>query len=189
MSDRGNNGNGGEKPKPLSKPAEAVAEPLRQEIIPPDLEAFLRKIGVDPTDVSRALQITLTSLTMSGSLPLAPPPILREYGNIRPELIDKLVEWTEQQSTHRREMERLRTEGSEKRMHRAQWIGASVALGGLSLAAYVAHYSTAAAIAIALVSVGGPTAAIWLAHNMRRPTPPTAPAPPATPQPPIAKVS
>jgi uncharacterized membrane protein len=184
MSDNGSNRNDGEKPKPLSKAAEEAVEPQRQQIVPPPLEAFLRTIGVDPTDpnVSRALQISLTSLTtMSGSLPLAPPPILREYGNIRPELIDKLVEWTEQQSTHRREMERLRTEGSEKRMNRAQWIGASVALGGLSLAAYVANYNTAAAIAIALVSIGGPTAAIWLAYNMRRPSPPTPPAPPNPP--------
>jgi len=180
MSDHGSNGNGGEKPKLSSNPSAPVAEPVRQEIVPPELESILRTIGVDLTDpnVSKALEISLTTM-FRGSLPLAPPPILREYGNIRPELIDKLITWTEEQSAHRRNMEKLRTEGSEKRMNRAQWIGAAVALGGLSLSAYVAHYSTAAAIAMALVSVGGPTAAIWLAHNMRRPSPPTPPAPPA----------
>jgi uncharacterized membrane protein len=189
MSDQGSNGNGGRKPKSPSNQDNTVAVAPRSEIVPPTLESVLRNVGVDPTDpnISKALEVSLTMM-FSGSLPLAPPAILKEYGNIRPELIDKLVQWTEQQSAHRREMEKMRTEGSEKRMYRAQWIGAAVALGGLSLAAYVAHYSEAAAIAIALVAVGGPTAAIWLAHNMRRsshstlPTPPTPPLKPSGPQ-------
>ena len=187
MSDQGSNQNEGEKPKPPSKPEEAGNEPSRQEIFPPTLESVLRNIGIDPMDpnVSKALEISLTMM-FSGSLPLAPPPILREYGNIRPELIDKLVEWTEQQSAHRREMERLRTEGSEKRQNRSQWIGATVAIGGLILAAIVGSYSVPTAIAIALVAVGGPTAAIWLAHNMRRPQPPKPTAPPSMPKPPAA---
>lgn len=189
MSDHGSNGNDGEKPKPLSKTAEAAVEPQRQEILPPDLQSVLRTIGVDPTDpnVSKALEISL--MMFRGSLPLPPPPILKEYGNIRPELIDKLISWTEEQAAHRRNMEKLRTEGSEKRMFRAQWIGTAVALGGLSLAAYVAHYSTATAIAIALVGVGGPTAAIWLAHNMRKQSPPAPPIPPPPPETPSGKVS
>ena len=185
MSDQRSNGNGnGETPKPPSKPAEAAVQPPRQEIVPPALESALRSIGVDPRDpnVSKALIEISATMMFSGSLPLAPPQILKEYGNIRPELIDKLIEWTEQQSAHRRNLETLRTEGSERRMYRAQYIGAAVALGGLSLAAYVAHYSAAAAIAIALVSVGGPTAAIWLAHNMRRQSPPIPPTPPPTPK-------
>src|ERR1700730_13661720 len=163
MSDQ-SSGENGEKSKLPNKTAETVAAPQRQEIVPSVLESTLRNVGVDPNDpnVSKALAISLTMM-FSGSLPLAPPPILKEYGNIRPELIDKLVEWTEQQSAHRREMERLRTKGSETRLNRSQWIGGAVALGGLTLAAIVASH-TAAAIFIAVVSVGGPTAAIWLAH-------------------------
>jgi uncharacterized membrane protein len=117
-------------------------EPSRKDILPPALESALRSLGVDPTDpkISKALEISLTMM-FSGSLPLAPPPILREYGNIRPELIDKLIEWTEQQSAHRREMERCRTTGSEKRQNRGQLIGAVVMLGGLSLAAVSGHAS------------------------------------------------
>src|ERR1700730_5856526 len=182
MSDQ-SSGENGEKSKLPNKTAETVAAPQHQEIVPSVLESALRNVGVDPNDrnVSKALAISLTMM-FSGSLPLAPPQILKEYGNIRPELIDKLIEWTEQQSAHRRNLETLRTEGSERRMYRAQYIGAAVALGGLSLAAYVAHYSAAAAIAIALVSVGGPTAAIWLAHNMRRQSPPIPPTPPPTPK-------
>lgn len=190
MSDQGSSGNANGKPQPQDKPAEIVATPERQEIVPPALETALRQIGVDPRDpnVSKALEISLTMM-FSGSLPLAPPPILKEYASIRPELVDKLVEWTEKQADHRRDLERLRTQGSEKRQFRAQWIGAVVALGGLVLAAYVGHYSAPTAIAIALVAIGGPTAAIWLAHNMRRPEPPkppTAPIPPAPTKSPVS---
>ena len=165
-------------------------ESSRQDIVSPALESILRNAGVDPTDpnVSKALEVSLTMM-FSGSLPLAPPPILKEYGNIRPELIDKLIEWTEQQSAHRRKLERLRTEGSERRLNRSQWIGAAVALGGLGLAAIVGSYSASTAIAIVLVAVGGPTAAIWLAHNMRRPPPPAPPFPPSTTKPPTHQLS
>jgi uncharacterized membrane protein len=166
----------------------------RQEINPESdrlLESILRSSGIDPRNpqVSRALEISLSTMMFSGSLPLVPPPILQEYGNIRPELVDKLIDWTEKQATHRRELERLRTEGSEKRLNRSQWIGAIVAVTGLALSAIVANHS-ATAIAIALVAIGGPTAAIWLAHNTRRssPAPPT-PTIPAPPSPPTTKVS
>ena len=168
MSNQDSEKNGG-KPKPSSDP-EAGASAVRHEIIPPPgLESALRNAGVDLKDpnVSKALEISLTMM-FSGALPLAPPQILREYGNVRPELIDKLIEWTETQSAHRRAMEKLRTEGSEKRLHRSQWIGAIVAIGGMILASWVAQYNTAAAIAIAVVAVGGPTAAIWLAQNTRK---------------------
>src|SRR5262245_55628685 len=104
-------GHGDQKRTEPSSTTDVIADQFRQEIIPPALQTALRDVGVDPQDpnVSKALEISLTMM-FRGSLPLAPPPILREYGNVRPELIDKLVEWTEQQSTHRRELERLRTE-------------------------------------------------------------------------------
>jgi uncharacterized membrane protein len=183
-------GNGDQKRTEPSSTTDVIADQFRQEIIPPALQTALRNVGVDPQDpnVSKALEISLTMM-FSGSLPLAPPPILREYGNVRPELIDKLVEWTEQQSTHRRELERLRTEGSERRLNRAQWIGGAVAIGGLALASLVGNYSAATAIAIALAAVGGPTAAIWLAHTMGRSPLPTLPPSPPGPKPPGSQVS
>ena len=51
-----------------------------------------------------------------------------------------------------------------------------VALGGLGLAAIVGIFGNMwAAIAIAVVSIGGPTAAIWLARNVRKPAAPLSP--------------
>jgi hypothetical protein len=94
-----------EKSQLPNRQAEA-AEP-RSELIPPALESVLRNIGVDPKtpDFSRALEITLTMM-YGGASQLPPPAVLKEYGKIRSELIDKLVTLTERQSDHRREMER-----------------------------------------------------------------------------------
>jgi uncharacterized membrane protein len=119
-------------------------------------------------------------MMFSGSLPLAPPPILKEYQSIKPELVDKLIEWTEKQATHRRDLERIRTERSENRFDRGQKIAASVALGGLILAAGegILGNPWVAAI-IAVVAIGGPTAAIIMARNMRTQQTPTSPTPPA----------
>jgi hypothetical protein len=188
MSDQNKKGDG-ETPTPdKGSPAEIATGTGPQEIIPADLDSVLREIGIDTRDpkVSKALEISLTMM-FGGSLPLVPPPILREYGNIRPELIDKFIEWTELQADHRRGLEKFRTEGSEKRLNRGQWIGATSALGGLCLAALVGMYGNVwAAIAIAIVAVGGPTAAIFLAQNVRKQSPqlPTQPARPARAPPP-----
>jgi uncharacterized membrane protein len=191
MSEQGSNGNGG---KPLTPNKNQVAsvspdpapQPASEEVIPASLDSALRSLGIDPHDpkISRALQVSLTMM-FSGSLPIAPPPILREYGNIRPELIDKLIQWTEDQAKHRRDLERLRTKGAERRLNRGQNIGAVVAIGGLCLAALVGIFGNMwAAIVIAIVAVGGPTAAIVLAQHARKQVaPPTpAPSPPPPPQ-------
>jgi uncharacterized membrane protein len=196
MSDQGTNRNEGEKTKPPNEPKDKGAALTPQEIVPPALESVLRNVGVDPKDpnvVSRTLEVSL--MMLSGSLPIAPPPILKEYGNIRPQLVDKLIDWTEQQATHRRELEKMRTAGSERRLDRSQHNALFVALGGLCLAAVVGIWGNMwASIVIAIVSIGGPTAAIWLAHSVRKsqqttpiaPGLPVVPPPLATPNPPQA---
>jgi uncharacterized membrane protein len=186
MTDQGNSRNGDKPPTPNNAPSPAAQNPgmaVDPEVIPSPLDIALRSVGIDPKDpnISRALQISLTMM-YSGTLPFIPPPILREYRNIRPELIDKLIQWTEDQAKHRRDLEHLRTQGSERRLDRGQHIGAIVALGGLVLAAIVGIYGNMwAAIAIAVVAVGGPTAAIVLARIFGPSTPPGAPQPPTTP--------
>jgi len=120
-----------------------------------------------------------------GSLPLPPPSILKEYQEIDPALVGKIIQWTELQSDHRKTLEKLRTERSENRFDRGQWIAATVAIGGLCLAALLGKFGNPwVAVAIAVVSVGGPTAAIWLAHNVRNPPTPSPPVPPKKPDPP-----
>lgn len=181
MSDQSSK-SGSETPKSSGQtpPKPAAAQP---EIIPPALDSVLRSAGIDPRDpnVSKALEVSLTMM-FAGSLPLAPPPILKEYQNIKPELVDKLVGWTETQSAHRRELEKTRVDRSENRLDRGQWIAATVALGGLFLATIEGILGNAyVAGVMAVVAIGGPTAAIWLARNVRGQPP--AP-PPTTPTPP-----
>jgi uncharacterized membrane protein len=118
-----------------------------------------------------------------GSLPIMPPEILAQYDREFPGLGQKLIDWTEQQRNHRQTLERQRTNGSEKRMDRGQIIAGCAAIWGLTLAAAVGIWGNAwAAGVLAIVSIGGPTAAIYLARTMNAPgDKPTAPAPPTKP--------
>jgi uncharacterized membrane protein len=173
--------NGDKHPK---KPNEPSGK--QQELIPAALDSALRTAGIDTSDpnVSRALEISLTMM-FSGSLPLPPPPILKEYESLRPGLVDKFVEWTEQQANHRRSLEAENARRTQDRFDRGQLIAASVAIGGLFISGAVGIFGNPWTSAIiAIVAVGGPTAAIWLARNVRTqqpksPTLPPAPQPPA----------
>jgi uncharacterized membrane protein len=176
--------NGVVPPTPPEKPTESTPDPPstgRQltEIIPPGLDSVLRTAGVDTADpnVTKTIEIML----FRGQLPLPPPPILAEYEKHFPGLCDKLVGWTEAQRTHRQALERQRTDGQETRMNRGQFIAGGVALWGLTMAVIAGVWSPAVGVVIAIVSIGGPTAAIWLARNTGTPKTPPIPAPKTTP--------
>jgi uncharacterized membrane protein len=105
-------------------------------------------------------------MMFSGSLPLPPPSVLAEYNAAYPGLVDKIVEWTEIQRQHRQALERQTAEGSERPMNRGQLIAATVAIWGLTLAAAVGIFGNPyVATVIAIVAIGGPTAALLLARN------------------------
>lgn len=149
--------------------------PLNQELIPPSIDSVLRTAGVDTQDpnVTRALEVML----FSGSLPLPPPSVLSEYERHFPGLVERLVGWTDTQRIHRQSLERLRTEGSENRMNRSQLIAGGIGALGLvcsTIAGVIGNPWVAGVIA--MVSIGGPTAAIILAKNTGR-TPNPSPAP------------
>ena len=135
-----------EQPGEPKKKEERAPNPPAQspvEILPAGLNSALRTAGIDPTnpEIFRAVEISLTAM-FSGALPIAPPQILNEYKTVDPALVPKLIEWTEQQSNHRRQIEELRAKRTEDRLDRGQWIGASVALGGLVLAACVGIFGS-----------------------------------------------
>jgi uncharacterized membrane protein len=105
---------------------------------------------------------------------------LAEYNATIPGLGDKTVVWTEEQRKHRQSLEKQRTDGSERRMDRAQISAAAIAVWGLTMAAAVGIFgSLYVGIALAIVSIGGPTAAIWLARGMNQKA--------SSPLPPLAK--
>ncbi|QPF82629.1 DUF2335 domain-containing protein [Bradyrhizobium genosp. L] len=183
------------------EPSKETASPKEREqgqlpeVLPPALEGALETAGVDVSDpqVTKAIQVSARFFVARGSLPIMPPDILAEYEQEFPGLGQKIISWTEQQRTHRQNLERQRTEGSERRMDRGQLIAGGVAVWGLSLATLAAIFGNAwAAGIIAIVAIGGPTSAIWLASTMngkgadgdRSKTPklPKAPKPPDAPQ-------
>jgi uncharacterized membrane protein len=92
----------------------------------------------------------------SGSLPLPPASILSEYNQAFPGLVEKIIFWTEEQRKHRQLLERQRAERVEGRSN--FFVGTYV--GGCRC--YFCNPWAAGVIAI--VSIGGPTAAIWLAR-------------------------
>lgn len=61
-----------------------------------------------------------------GSLPLPPAAVLSDYNEEFPGLVDKIVQWTDDQRQHRMTLEMRTTIGAEKRMDRGQLIAAGV---------------------------------------------------------------
>jgi uncharacterized membrane protein len=155
--------------------AETHGDPTHRgeiETVPPAIDAALRSAGVDPQDpnITKTVGISLNMMTARGHLPLPPPQLLNEYDQVYPGLTAKIVAWTDEQRHHRMELERLVTTGSESRMNRGQVIAGAVALCGLCLAALVGTYGNPwVAGVIAVVSVGGPTAAVYLARGEMAP--------------------
>lgn len=66
--------------------------------------------------------------------PLPSPLIMREYRDVIPGLPEKLVEWTEAESLHRREMERADRAGGEALRRNGQRAAALTSIVGLLIA-------------------------------------------------------
>jgi hypothetical protein len=118
------------QPKPeSSKEADSKQVP---EVLPPALEGALETAGVDVSNpqVTKAIQVSASFFVARGSLPIMPPEILAQYEQEFPGLGYKLVEWTAQQRNHRQSLEKQRTDGSEKRMERGQFIAGGVRFMG-----------------------------------------------------------
>lgn len=107
--------------------------------------------------------------------PLPHPAVLAQYDKAMPGLSEKLVLWAEDETRHRRDMER--SVFAEERRGRlwGQAGGALISVLGLVLASglgvvaaiYNSAFAAAVATVIAIVSVGGPFAARLLARGWR----------------------
>ncbi len=97
---------------------------------------------------------------------LPPAFVLEAYKRELPEIVPKLVEWTDRQITHSRNLEEKISAASGRRKDRSQLGAAAVAIVGIVCATVVAvSGATVAAIIIAIVAVGGPVAAYTLANR------------------------
>jgi uncharacterized membrane protein len=133
----------------------------------PETAEALRQIGIDTPEKAAHFFALTASVSRS---PFPSPEMLRAYDNYRPGTGAEIMDWLKEQTHHRQALERKRTDGSEKRLDRAQSNSLVVALFGLVIAAATAHWSsTAAAIVFAAVSVGGPPVATVVARLLDRP--------------------
>ena len=147
------------------RPAQPIVDEHLPDILPRVLDGALRSAGLDISDpkISRAVEVTM--MVASGPLPLPPPDILEAYEIRFPGLVDRFIGWTEEQRQHRFANETERTRREENRLDRAQIFTASIAVCGLIGATVVGIYGNAIVASIlAIVSVGGPTAAVYLAR-------------------------
>jgi uncharacterized membrane protein len=136
-------------------------------IVPSALIEALKQAGLDPSDprFSRALEIT--SLSISGSTNFPPAVLLQQWEPLYPGITAKFVKWTEEQAAHRRSLEKQEFVRSQRRQDRAQFITAGAMYLGLVLSAIVGIFGHPFASAVlAIVSIGGPTAATALAHRV-----------------------
>lgn len=154
-----------------SQQAETPA-PSGTTTVPTVLGDALRAAGIDPNDpkVFRALEVTFMSISGSSSLP--PAILLHQWEPLYPGITRKFVEWAEKQSAHRQTIERQRADRSEDRQDRSQAITERAMYLGLILAAVVGIWgSWIVGSVLAIVSIGGPTAATALARYTPRQKP------------------
>lgn len=105
--------------------------------------------------------------------PLLPPDLLARYDNVVPGLSAKLVGWTEDETQHRRTLERASMHDARVYRLRGQAFGFTVSILGLLIAGGVlattdSVYAMVGAGVIAIVAVGGPFAARVLASRWGR---------------------
>ena len=140
--------------------------PLTQddwERIPSDLRPKIHQVTLE-----RRLEIT------QGPLPR--PEVLAEYDRALPGLAAKLVEWTENETGHRHQLEETSFDEAKSLRSRAQVFGVVVSVTGLAVSGVVGVFSAingsisgaTAASVIAIVSIGGPFSARLLAAAWNR---------------------
>src|SRR5260370_11897696 len=127
----------------------------------PEAVELLRIVGIDTREKTAAVLAISASVSRS---PFPSPEMLHAYDEYKDGMGSEVVEWIKDQTRHRQGLERDRTGGSERRLDRSQVFALAIAMAGLIIAALPSHWSTFVAAVIAIVAVGGPSAASILAR-------------------------
>jgi uncharacterized membrane protein len=93
----------------------------------------------------------------SFSGPLPPPEMLRQYNEIAPGMAERIVAMAEEQSSHRRTLEKKVVFGNELRAHIGQWMAFAISLAGIGAGVYLIMHDKPTE---GLVSIFGPLAAV-----------------------------
>jgi uncharacterized membrane protein len=136
---------------------------------PADLTSPTVELSEIPEEQREVIERYMAQYEMIRS-PLLPPEVLRQYGEVVPGLEQKLVEWVENETSHRQKLEVDSFEEAKSLRARSQIAGPAVAIVSILAAASVAIYnpttaSASIAIVAVIVGVGGPFAARILASR------------------------
>lgn len=104
---------------------------------------------MDKSDEQKAL-ISTQAVSFSGPIP--PPAHLEQYERILPGAAERILKMAEEQSAHRRSLEKQVIGSGVKRAHLGLWFGLCVGLAGFVVVGYCAYlgFETLAAIIAAL---------------------------------------
>jgi uncharacterized membrane protein len=138
----------------------------------PDAEIErLRSLGVDIDDPSIADEIAFIASQVSVSeSPYPSADILEQYENFRPGLSERIIERIDRALDKSAEQRLLLHDRQERRKDRAQWSAIGISFFGLIVAPLTAYFTDGWVVPsiIAIISVGGPNAAMVLARYLDR---------------------
>lgn len=132
---------------------------VESEVLSPDTDTDSESTQLIFEEVER-------TLTLSGPIP--PPRVLAEYGQIQPDLVDRIVKMAEKQQAHRHRMEERSLSASITLSIRGLMTGFLVGLAGLGAATWMVHEKqSAAGIIIGSVDLIG-LVSVFVLGNRRR---------------------
>ncbi len=92
---------------------------------------------------SKENKVVLAEISQSFSGPLPPPDILRQFDEVVPGAAERIIKMAEEQSAHRRELEKKVISSDIARSKWGQFLGFVIAIAGLAVSAIVAIYGNA----------------------------------------------
>ena len=92
------------------------------------------------------------SMMQSFSGPLPPPEILKKFDEVVPGAAERIIKMAEEQSTHRKDLEKKVIESDIARSKWGQVLGFAIAIAGLATSTLIAIYGSA--IAGGIIGVG-----------------------------------
>ncbi|HEX9646612.1 MAG TPA: DUF2335 domain-containing protein [Alphaproteobacteria bacterium] len=155
--------------KPTKDALPVPAEDEDAQRLKAALRNILRRAAIDPDDPDAQLIISAAhSWTYRGPIP--PPGMLKQYDAVIPGLADRMVGGWDDERRHRHSLEDRAFEGDESRMNRAQYHALTLGLLGIVAAGVIAILDGwEAAAVVAIVAIGGPTAATALSRLVSLP--------------------
>src|SRR3990167_2352961 len=110
----------------------------------------MNKISPNNQNNSKNMRVTEVSQSFSGPLP--PPEILRKFDEVVPGAAERIIKMAEDQSIHRKELEKKVIDSDIARSKWGQILGFVIAITGLAVSAIIVVYGNA--IAGGIIGVG-----------------------------------